>query len=206
MLRIDNNLLKEVGLDSLPDSEKNSLLRHIYETLEMRVGIRLADQMTDQQLDEFEHYFETKDDAGAFRWLETNFPNYKEIVQQEYDKLKVEVAQSAPQILSSSTAPQVAAPPQPVADTSYYAQPQYQMPPQPQAAYSAADQTNSNSGYTAPAPPVPPVPRDINMPMQPQTTNYQSPGQAYTQPNPMPPQNLPPFPKQQPPAGPGPSV
>jgi uncharacterized protein DUF5663 len=102
MLKIDNTLLEEVGLAALPASEKNSFLKHIYETLEMRVGIRLADQMTNQQLDEFEKYFEAKDDAGAFKWLETNFPNYKEIVQQEFDKLKGEVAQSAPQILSAS--------------------------------------------------------------------------------------------------------
>src|SRR5207253_686777 len=90
--------------------------------------IRLADQMTNQQLDEFEKYFEAKDDAGAFKWLETNFPNYKEIVQQEFDKLKAEVTQTAPQILASSQAagqgqipqpadpapPAPAAPPQPL--------------------------------------------------------------------------------------------
>jgi len=93
MLKIDNSLLEELGLGSLPDAEKNSLLRHIYETLEMRVGMRLADQMTNQQLDEFEQYFEAKDDAGAFKWLETNFPNYKEIVQEEFEKLKAEVGQ-----------------------------------------------------------------------------------------------------------------
>src|SRR3954465_8783662 len=104
MLKIDNSLLQEVGLGTLPDNEKNSFLKHIYETLEMRVGIRLADQMTNEQLDEFEQYFEAKDDAGAFKWLETNFPNYKEIVQQEFDKLKGEVAQSAPQILAASQA------------------------------------------------------------------------------------------------------
>src|SRR5580698_2768340 len=102
MLKIDNNLLVELGLAGLPETEKNSFLRHIYETLEMRVGIRLADQMSNQQLDEFERYFEAKDDAGAFKWLETNFPNYKDIVQQEFDKLKAEVAQSAPQILAAS--------------------------------------------------------------------------------------------------------
>src|SRR3954452_6540148 len=102
MLKIDNSLLEELGLASLPDAEKNSLLRHIYETLEMRVGMRLADQMTNEQLDEFEQYFEAKDDAGAFKWLETNFPNYKDIVQEEFDKLKAEVGQSAPQILSAS--------------------------------------------------------------------------------------------------------
>ena len=113
MLKIDNSLLQEVGLGALPDAEKNSLLKHIYETLEMRVGIRLADQMSNEQLDEFERYFEAKDDAGAFKWLETNFPNYKDIVQQEFDKLKAEVAQSAPQILASSQQAQMAAPSQP---------------------------------------------------------------------------------------------
>src|SRR3954469_17425915 len=102
MLKIDNNLLVELGLSGLPDVEKNSFLKHIYETLEMRVGIRLADQMTNEQLDEFEQYFEAKDDSGAFKWLESNFPNYKEIVQQEFDKLKAEVKQTAPQILAAS--------------------------------------------------------------------------------------------------------
>jgi hypothetical protein len=102
MLKINNDLLVEVGLGSLPDSDKNGFLKHIYETLEMRVGIRLADQMSNKQLDEFERYFEAKDDAGAFHWLETNFPNYKEIVQQEFDKLKNEMIQNAPQILAAS--------------------------------------------------------------------------------------------------------
>jgi hypothetical protein len=102
MLKIDNNLLNDLGLGNLPDAEKNSLLKHIYETLEMRVGMRLADQMTNQQLDEFEQYFEAKDDAGAFKWLESNFPNYKDIVQEEFDKLKHEVQQSSDQIMSAA--------------------------------------------------------------------------------------------------------
>lgn len=139
MLKIDNSLLEEIGLAGLPEAEKNSFLKHIYETLEMRVGIRLADQMSNEQLDEFERYFEAKDDAGAFKWLETNFPNYKDIVQEEFDKLKTEVAQTAPQILAASQAqtapaqtaqapqqPQQVAPPQPPAP-----QPQYQPQPNP---------------------------------------------------------------------------
>lgn len=101
-LRIDNNLLIELGLDSLPAEEKSGFLKHIYETLEMRVGMRLADQMSNEQLDEFETFYNAKDDAGAFRWLETNFPNYKDIVAEEFQKLKAEIAQSAPQILAAS--------------------------------------------------------------------------------------------------------
>src|SRR5258708_33340907 len=110
MIKIDYTLLDELGLGGLPPAEKDSLLKHIYETLEMRVGIRLADQMSNEQLDEFERYFEAKDDAGAFKWLETNFPNYKDIVQQEFDKLKAEVAQTAPQILAASQAQAAQAP------------------------------------------------------------------------------------------------
>lgn len=101
-LKIDDNLLQTLGLGSLPQSEKGGLLKHIYETLEMRVGMRLADQMSNEQLDEFEQYFNAQDDAGAFKWLETNFPNYKDIVAEEFEKLKAEVFQSAPQILAAS--------------------------------------------------------------------------------------------------------
>ena len=111
-IKLDQNLLVELGLGALPDEEKRALLSHIYETLEMRVGMRLADQMTNDQLDEFEKYFEAKDDNGAFKWLETNFPNYKEIVEEEYAKLKGEVRQSAPQILqmAAQNGPQLTPP------------------------------------------------------------------------------------------------
>ena len=144
MLKIDNNLLQEIGLAGLPDTEKNSLLKHIYETLEMRVGMRLADQMTNEQLDEFERYFEAKDDAGAFAWLESNFPNYKDIVQEEFDKLRQEVAGAAPQILAAAQAQLAAAPvaapkapleqsaPQNAPAPQQSAQPQYQPPFQSQ--------------------------------------------------------------------------
>ncbi len=186
MLKIDNTLLIEIGLDSLPEVEKNSFLKHIYETLEMRVGVRLADQMTNEQLDEFERYFEAKDDAGAFKWLETNFPNYKDIVQQEFDKLKAEVAQSAPQILSAS---QAAAAGQ-------------QQVPNPFAAPSIAAQPPQADPYAQPVPPASPeypsqqpAPQAFTPPpLEPLPQTYPDP----SQPQPQQPQ----YPQQQPPAGP----
>ncbi|HUC95442.1 MAG TPA: DUF5663 domain-containing protein [Candidatus Saccharimonadia bacterium] len=101
MFKLDENFLKDVGLASLPPEEKNKMLKDIYESLEMRVGIKLASQMSDGQLDEFEEYINKKDEAGALKWLETNFPNYKQTVSDELDKLKSEIKQSAPQILST---------------------------------------------------------------------------------------------------------
>jgi hypothetical protein len=101
MLKIDRTLLAEAGLAELPSDHANRLLRHIYETLELRVGQRLANQMSEQQLDEFEGYFEAQDDAGAFAWLEHNFPDYRDIVQEEYATLKDEVHAKAGQILAA---------------------------------------------------------------------------------------------------------
>lgn len=167
-LRIDHNLLAELGLGALPDQEKKDLEKHIYETLEMRVGMRLADQMTNEQLDEFETYFNARDDAGAFRWLETNFPNYKDIVAEEFDKLKGEVRQNAPHILQASQqhaqsaiAPQQPPAEQPQAPPAYpdqYGQPspqQYQQPqPQQQPQYP---QPPMPPGQPPQAPPMPPT-------------------------------------------------
>jgi hypothetical protein len=131
MFQLDDNLLQELGLGSLPAAEKNKMLGHIYETLELRVGMRLAEQMSDAQLDEFEGFIDRNDEAGALHWLETNFPDYKQVVAEELEKLKGEIKAQAPAIVEATHAevqanagnPQAAQP----------QQPQYsQQPPQPQ--------------------------------------------------------------------------
>lgn len=104
MFRLDDNLLQELGLGDLPASEKNKMLAHIYETLELRVGMKLAEQMSDAQLDEFEGFIDRNDEAGALKWLETNFPDYKQVVADELDKLKGEIKVQAPQILQATQA------------------------------------------------------------------------------------------------------
>lgn len=197
MLRIDNNLLQEIGLGALPNADKNSLLKHIYDTLEMRVGVRLADQMSDDQLNEFERYYDAHDDSGALNWLETNFPNYTAIVQEEFDKLKVEVAQSAPQILaatSQNNEPTPIAPDQvqpqptpiyqnqpqtptqpitpPTPDPYQYQPPQQQTQPQPfsdqQSGSGSTPEPNSIQPQPYPYNPPNPSPDNGNDPYQPQ--------------------------------------
>jgi hypothetical protein len=106
MFKLNNDLLVELGLGQLPPDEKDKMLKHIYETLEMRVGTNLAQKMTDEQLDEFEVFIDKNDESGALNWLESNFPNYKEVVAAELEKLKIEIKTIAPQILLSSQNPQ----------------------------------------------------------------------------------------------------
>lgn len=102
MFQLDDNLLIQLGLGDLPAAEKNKMLAHIYETLELRVGMKLAEQMTDGQLDEFEAFIDRNDEPGALKWLETNFPHYREVVGQELEKLKAEIKAQSPEIMQKT--------------------------------------------------------------------------------------------------------
>jgi hypothetical protein len=156
MLKLDNNLLDELGLGSLPEDQKRSMLQHIYETLELRVGTDLANQMTDRQLEEFEKFIDDGGDASqaqALQWLEANLPNYKQVVNDVFEALKAEIRQMAPQLLAAAPT-QAAAPPQdvvqPAQDYGYPSQqPQARpaQPPQPQ---------QPNYGYPPQQPPAGP--------------------------------------------------
>ncbi len=102
MIKIDNQLLEDLGLGSLAEDEKKALLAHLYEQLEVNVGKQLASKMSDEQLSEFEAFVDGNDEAGALKWLENNFPNYKDTVAQELEKLKEELRENKDTLLSES--------------------------------------------------------------------------------------------------------
>jgi lipid II:glycine glycyltransferase (peptidoglycan interpeptide bridge formation enzyme) len=68
----------------------------------MRVGMTLAAQMTDEQLDEFEVLAKQNDDAAALQWLEANFPDYKKVVEEELNKLKEEIKRDAQALIDAT--------------------------------------------------------------------------------------------------------
>lgn len=159
MIKLDDDLLQELGLAGLPPEEKKKLLAHIYETLEMRVGMKLAEQMSDAQLTEFEQFIDRNDEGGALKWLETNFPNYKDVVASEFERLKGEIRQVAPQILSAGSSAQPQQQPDPTA--------QVQPPQRPAWPPAGQSQPGVNPPQTPPAdqwgnpnntPPPPPPP------------------------------------------------
>lgn len=90
--------LKEHGLEDLRPAEAGIVMQAVYETLEMRVGIYLADRFDNKQLDEFEVLIEAKDEKGASAWLLTNSPDYKEVVAREAASLFAEIRSTAGEI------------------------------------------------------------------------------------------------------------
>ncbi|MFG1645509.1 DUF5663 domain-containing protein [Amycolatopsis sp. NPDC049252] len=91
MITLDDSLLLELGLGDLPAEVRKLVLATIYEQIELRVGYRLAGQMSSGQLDEFEGFIDRNDEAGALEWLQENAPGYPVVVQETFDNLKQEI-------------------------------------------------------------------------------------------------------------------
>lgn len=77
MFQLDEQFLKDVGLDEMPDEQKKPFLQHIYEELELRVGTHLSEGLSNDQLDEFESFVEGDADKVQ-AWLTRYEPNYLE--------------------------------------------------------------------------------------------------------------------------------
>ena len=75
MFQLDNNFLQDIGLNELPEEQKKPFLQHIYDELELRVGTKLSEGMSDEQLTEFEAIIDHKDDVVS-SWLAKYAPAY----------------------------------------------------------------------------------------------------------------------------------
>jgi hypothetical protein len=76
MFQLDDQFLADIGLADLPDEQKKPFLQHTYDQLEYKVGIRLSEGMSDDQLEEFESIIDRKQDVIA-TWLSSHAPNYQ---------------------------------------------------------------------------------------------------------------------------------
>lgn len=77
MFQLNDEFLKELGLDQLPKEQRKPFLQHIYSELELRVGERLSQGMSDAQLDEFARIID-KAPGAVDSFLAQHVPNYQQ--------------------------------------------------------------------------------------------------------------------------------
>lgn len=75
MFQLDDKFLADIGMNELPEEQKKAFLQHIYDELELRVGTKLSEGMSDEQLEEFESIIDRKDEVVT-TWLEKFAPDY----------------------------------------------------------------------------------------------------------------------------------
>ncbi len=93
MFQLDDKFLADIGLNDMPDDQKQAFLQHIYEELELRVGTRLSEGLSDQQLEEFEKIID-KDQSVIENWLSVHVEDYAndEIFKRMQQALRLDAA------------------------------------------------------------------------------------------------------------------
>lgn len=90
MFQLDDQFLKDLGLDQLPEDQRQAFLEHIYSELELRVGTRLSEGLSDEQLAQFESFVDRNDDKVR-EWIGANAPDYQN--DPAYQQLRAGVPQ-----------------------------------------------------------------------------------------------------------------
>lgn len=85
MFQLDDKFLADVGLNEMPEDQKKAFLQHIYDELELRVGTKLSEGMSDEQLEEFESIIDRKEEVVT-AWLEKNAPDYQN--DESFNRIK----------------------------------------------------------------------------------------------------------------------
>lgn len=92
MFQLDDKFLQDLGLDQLPEDQKQAFKEHIYSELELRVGVRLSNGLSDEQLSEFESFVD-RNDEKVRAWVAANSPDYAN--DPAYQQLKANAPQGA---------------------------------------------------------------------------------------------------------------
>lgn len=95
MFQLDDKFLEEVGLGGLPDEQRQMFLDHFREQLELRVGTKLSEGLSDEQLQEFESFID-RNEEKVTAWIGANVPEY------EQDPIYQQLKAGAPEGISQS--------------------------------------------------------------------------------------------------------
>lgn len=85
-----SSLVQELGIDKMPEDQQQRVLTNILNTLEMRVSLRMAQEMTDEQKHQIEQ-FSMEGDETSLEELERVYPNFLKVYQEEIDAMKADM-------------------------------------------------------------------------------------------------------------------
>lgn len=85
--------LQDFGI-AVDDTTVTSLLQHLNDTIEERIGAEIIEALDDAQLEELLAIQESGDDEKLGEWIAAHVPEYEQIVQDNIDITVGELAES----------------------------------------------------------------------------------------------------------------
>lgn len=90
--------MKLLGIAALPDEEKIKIVERMANLVERRLILRLAKDLSDEDMDQLEALTERNAEDEAAALLRGKFPNLDAIVQEEIEAVKHEAVVVAKEI------------------------------------------------------------------------------------------------------------
>ena len=87
-MKINEYYLASIGIRFKTKEETQAFAEIVQSELEIRIGTEIASRLSDEQLDEFDMYI---DQTDAGEWLEENCPDYRDIVDNETERMEEEL-------------------------------------------------------------------------------------------------------------------
>lgn len=90
--QIDDQFLAAMRLAGLDEAQKQAALSTIIETLNLNVGDRVLEILSEEQLTQLEQVTSSGSEEEVNQWLSQNVPNFNKIVEEEAQKMRDEAA------------------------------------------------------------------------------------------------------------------
>ena len=87
MFELSDEYLAEIGISTMPEPARSTLITNIQKMIQGRVNLRIADELSDEKAAELERISTSLDDAKW--WLGENYPKYDGSL--EFDQFKQQV-------------------------------------------------------------------------------------------------------------------
>ena len=90
-------LVKELGIDTLPEEERGPIMEQLLASLQTRVGLRLSEIISPKQMEHIQKVNDEQGQEAGLKELERAYPDYMKIYQEEIDKMKDRMKEMLPQ-------------------------------------------------------------------------------------------------------------
>lgn len=98
--QIDDQFLQSMGLTALNVEQKQKVIEDVLHTLNLKVAQRVADNLSESQMDEFERLSENSSQEEISKWLSNNVPNHMQIIEEEAQGLRNRALETVDRVMS----------------------------------------------------------------------------------------------------------
>jgi hypothetical protein len=97
---LQQDILKELGIDQLPQERQNEVLSVMTEVILKRLTLRLLSGLADAQRAEFEEIAKSGDTEKITAFFSKNVPNYEKTIQEEIELFRSEMTETVNALLA----------------------------------------------------------------------------------------------------------